>query len=110
MTMIPQVTAGLRRAALALRLAVWLLLPLTAQADPSPANDNFANAVVIGGSLETNVVLSASNVGATFEPGESFHAAHIVGYFDTIEDMHKLNDRYKGHTELTADAACGVFL
>ncbi len=35
--------------------------------------------------------------------GESFSAAHIVGYFDTIEEMHQVNDRYKGHTALTAD-------
>ncbi len=37
--------------------------------------------------------------------GESFRAAHVVGYFDTIEDMHRVNDKYKGHTGLTADAS-----
>ena len=37
--------------------------------------------------------------------GESFSAAYIVGWFDTIEDMHKVNDRYKGHTALSVDAA-----
>ena len=37
--------------------------------------------------------------------GESFRAAHIVGYFDSIEAMHQVNDRYKGHTGLTADAS-----
>jgi hypothetical protein len=26
-----------------------------------------------------------------------------VGYFDTIGEMHKVYDRYKGHTALTAD-------
>ena len=41
--------------------------------------------------------------GKPVKAGESFSAAHIVGYFDTIEDMHKVNDRYKGHTALTAD-------
>ena len=41
--------------------------------------------------------------GQPVKAGESFSAAHIVGYFDTIEDMHKVNDRYKGHTALTAD-------
>jgi hypothetical protein len=35
--------------------------------------------------------------------GESFSAAHVVGYFDTIEDMHKVYDRYKGHTGLMAE-------
>ena len=43
--------------------------------------------------------------GKPVKAGESFSAAHIVGYFDSIEDMHKLNDRYKGHTKLAADAA-----
>lgn len=74
-----RVAVAFTRAALALRLLAGLLLPLMAQADPSPANDNFANAVVIDGALETNVVLSASNVGATFEPGESFHAESPSG-------------------------------
>lgn len=35
--------------------------------------------------------------------GESFSAAHIVGYFDSIEEMHALYDRYRGHTALSAD-------
>ena len=37
--------------------------------------------------------------------GESFSAAHLVGYFDTIEAMHEAYDRYKGHTALEADAS-----
>ncbi len=41
--------------------------------------------------------------GKPVKAGESFSATHIVGYFDTIEDMHKVNDRHKGHTALTAD-------
>jgi hypothetical protein len=36
--------------------------------------------------------------------GESFSAAHIVGYFDAVEEMHVVNDKYKGHTGLAADA------
>ena len=43
--------------------------------------------------------------GKPVKAGESFSAAHIVGYFDTIEEMHKVYDRYKGHTGLTADAS-----
>lgn len=41
--------------------------------------------------------------GRKVKAGESFSAAHIVGYFDTVEDMHKVYDRHKGHTGLTAD-------
>ena len=43
--------------------------------------------------------------GKAVKAGESFSAAHIVGYFDSIEEMHKVNARYKGHTGLTADAS-----
>lgn len=41
--------------------------------------------------------------GKPVKAGESFSAAHIVGYFDSIEEMHKVNDRYKGHAALDAD-------
>ena len=41
--------------------------------------------------------------GKPVKAGESFSAAHIVGYFDTIDQMHTVYDRYKGHTALTAD-------
>lgn len=41
--------------------------------------------------------------GKPIKAGESFSAAHIVGYFDSIDEMHAVNDRYKGHTALTAD-------
>jgi hypothetical protein len=41
--------------------------------------------------------------GKPVKAGESFSAAHIVGYFDTIKEMHRVYDRYKGHTALTAD-------
>src|SRR3954451_12388916 len=42
--------------------------------------------------------------GRPTKAGESYSAAHIVGYFDTIEAMHKVYDCFKGHTGLTADA------
>ena len=42
--------------------------------------------------------------GKPVKVGQSFSAAHIVGYFDTIEDMDKVYDRFKGHTALAADA------
>jgi hypothetical protein len=41
--------------------------------------------------------------GRPVKAGESFSAAHIVGFFDTIEEMHAVYDRYKGHVALTAD-------
>jgi hypothetical protein len=41
--------------------------------------------------------------GRPVKAGESFSAAHIVGFFDTIEEMHKVYDRNKGHTALSAD-------
>lgn len=43
--------------------------------------------------------------GRPVKAGESFSAAHIVGYFDSIEEMHQVYDRYKGHTRLVVDAS-----
>ena len=43
--------------------------------------------------------------GRPVKAGESFRAAHVVGYYDTIEEMHEVCDRYKGHTGLAADAS-----
>jgi hypothetical protein len=41
--------------------------------------------------------------GRRVKAGQSFSAAHVVGYFDTIDEMHKLYERYQGHTALEAD-------
>ena len=41
--------------------------------------------------------------GKPVKAGDTFGAAHVVGYFDSVEEMHKAYDRYKGHTSLTAD-------
>ena len=38
--------------------------------------------------------------GRPVKAGESFSAAFIVGYFDTIEEMHEVYDAHKGHTSL----------
>ena len=38
--------------------------------------------------------------GRPIEPGQSFSAAFIVGYFDSIDQMHEVYDQYKGHTGL----------
>jgi len=43
--------------------------------------------------------------GRSVKAGESFSAAHIVGYFDSIEEIHNVYDRYKGHTSLAADTS-----
>ena len=42
--------------------------------------------------------------GKPVKAGDSFSAAHVVGYFDSIEEMHRVYDKYKGHTKLEADA------
>lgn len=42
--------------------------------------------------------------GRPVKAGESFSAAHVVGFFDTIEEMRAVYDRYRGHTKLVADA------
>jgi len=53
-----------------------------------------------------NIIVMIEEIhGKPVKAGESFGAAHIVGYFDSIEEMHKVYDRYKGHTALTADTA-----
>lgn len=41
--------------------------------------------------------------GRPVKSGESFSAAHLVGFFDTIEEMHQVYERHKGHTSLVAD-------
>lgn len=41
--------------------------------------------------------------GRPVKAGDTFSAAHIVGYFDSIEEMHALYDLYRGHTALEAD-------
>jgi hypothetical protein len=51
-----------------------------------------------------NIIVMIEEIhGKPTKAGESFSAAHIVGYFDTIEQMHAEYDKHKGHTTLTAD-------
>jgi formylglycine-generating enzyme required for sulfatase activity len=38
--------------------------------------------------------------GRPIKAGQSFSTAFIVGFFDTIDEMHAVNDRYKGRTTL----------
>jgi hypothetical protein len=42
--------------------------------------------------------------GRPVKPGESFSAAFVVGFFDSIEEMHGIYDRYAGHTGLEVNA------
>ena len=49
------------------------------------------------------IVMIEEVYGRPIEAGESFSAAHIVGFFDTIDEMHAVYEQYKGHTALTAD-------
>jgi len=49
------------------------------------------------------IVMIEEIYGRPIKSGESFSAAHVVGYFDTISQMHALYNRYKGHTALTVD-------
>jgi len=41
--------------------------------------------------------------GKPVKAGESFSAAHVVGYFDDIDQMHAIQKRYHGSKVLTAD-------
>ena len=51
------------------------------------------------------VYVQVPAVGGDVKAGESFCATHIVGYFDTIQDMHDVYDRYKGQNVLSADTS-----
>jgi hypothetical protein len=41
--------------------------------------------------------------GRPIKPGEAFSAAFVVGYFDSVEEMNRVYDEYKGHSGLTVD-------
>lgn len=43
--------------------------------------------------------------GRPVKAGDTFSAAHIVGFFDSIDDMNTVFDRYKGHTALEASSS-----
>jgi hypothetical protein len=42
--------------------------------------------------------------GRPIQPGESFRAAFVVGYFDSVDEMNRVYDEYRGHTGLEASA------
>ncbi len=41
--------------------------------------------------------------GKPVKAGDRFGAAHLVGFFDSIEEMHTVYQRYKEHTGLVVD-------
>lgn len=49
------------------------------------------------------IVLIEEVHGKPVKAGETFSTAFVVGYFDSVEEMHAVNERYKGHTKLVAD-------
>jgi len=51
------------------------------------------------------IVMIEEIYGKPIRTGQSFSAAHIVGYFDTIDQMHAVYAQNKGHTALSADAS-----
>ncbi len=51
-----------------------------------------------------NIIVMIEEVfGKPISAGQSFSAAHIVGFFNTIEEMHQVYEQFKGHTALVAD-------
>ena len=50
-----------------------------------------------------NIIVMIEEIhGRPVKAGQSFSAAHIVGFFDSIPDMRRTYDKYKNHTALTA--------
>jgi len=49
------------------------------------------------------IVMIEEVYGKPIRAGQSFSAAHIVGYFDDIPAMHRLYDEHKGNTKLVVD-------
>lgn len=49
------------------------------------------------------IVMIEEVFGRPIRAGQSFSAAHLVGFFDSIEEMHATYDRYRGHTALVVD-------
>ncbi|HAC91365.1 MAG TPA: hypothetical protein DCF63_12165 [Planctomycetaceae bacterium] len=51
------------------------------------------------------IVMIEEIFGRSIQAGQSFSAAHIVGYFDDIAQMHQVYNQHKGQTKLMADAS-----
>jgi hypothetical protein len=63
--------------------------------------DDFASAF-LAGAVETFI---AESGGRPIKAGQSFIAAQVGGYFHTIDAMHAVYSRYKGHTALSVDGS-----
>jgi hypothetical protein len=42
--------------------------------------------------------------GRAVKAGETFGAAYVVGYFDSVAEMERLYDRYKGKSRIVVNA------
>lgn len=51
------------------------------------------------------IVMIEEVFGRPIRAGQSFSAAHVVGFFDDISAMHAVYDQYRGHTALEVDTA-----
>jgi hypothetical protein len=52
-----------------------------------------------------NIIVMIEEIhGKPVKAGESFSAAHIVGYFDDIDQMKQTYAKYRGHTALVVDS------
>jgi hypothetical protein len=48
--------------------------------------------------------------GRPIRPGESFSAAFVVGFFDSIDEMNEVYDRHSGSKSLKVDEGGWTFL
>jgi hypothetical protein len=51
------------------------------------------------------IVMIEEVYGKPIKAGQSFSAAHVVGFFDSIEEMHSVCEEYQGHTGLAVDSS-----
>jgi hypothetical protein len=51
------------------------------------------------------IVMILEMHGMPVKAGDTFSAAHVVGFFDSIEDMRGVYDRHKGHKKLAVDGS-----
>ena len=59
--------------------------------------------------IEMDIIVMILEIhGKPVKAGESFSAAHITGYFDSIEEMHTVYDRYKGQTHRSRRGCRGL--
>jgi hypothetical protein len=90
-------------------LAFSVLSPFASRAETFEITDDDQQIKIVTQELEAAirkkgyVCMIEEFGGRPIKAGESFSAAFIVGYFDSIEEMHDVYDRYKGCTALTVN-------